>query len=46
MATVIPKNRRKTMFTETRKDRDDVIGIVCEGKLGEGDLERMHALLH
>ena len=34
------------MFTETRTNRDDVIGIACEGKLSESDLERMHALLH
>ncbi|GGL58557.1 STAS/SEC14 domain-containing protein [Wenxinia marina] len=34
------------MFTETLKDHDDVIGIVCEGKLTEDDMERMHALLH
>lgn len=34
------------MFTETHTARDDVIGIVCEGKLSESDFERMHALLH
>lgn len=34
------------MFTETLTDRDDVIGIVCEGKLSQADLKRMHALLH
>jgi hypothetical protein len=34
------------MFTETLKDHDDVIGIVCGGKLTEEDLRRMHELLH
>ena len=34
------------MFTETLTAHDDVIGIVCEGKLTEGDLKRMHTLLH
>ncbi len=34
------------MFTETLRDHDDVIGIACEGKLTEEDMERMHALLH
>ena len=34
------------MFTETLTELDDVLGIVCEGKLTENDLRRMHALLH
>ncbi|MEA1943681.1 MAG: STAS/SEC14 domain-containing protein [Pseudomonadota bacterium] len=34
------------MFTETLTDRDDAIGIVCEGKLSQADLKRMRALLH
>ncbi len=34
------------MFTETPKDHDDVIGIICKGKLTEDDLKRMHAFLH
>lgn len=34
------------MFAETLTGRDDVIGIACEGALGEEDLTRMHALLH
>ena len=34
------------MFTETETTHDDVIGIACEGKLSESDLQRMHALLH
>lgn len=34
------------MFTETLKDHDEVIGIVCRGKLTEDDLGRMHEPLH
>ena len=34
------------MFTETLKDHEDVIGIDSDGKLTEGDLRRMHELLH
>lgn len=34
------------MFTEILKDHEDVIGIVCDGKLTEDDMKRMHELLH
>ena len=34
------------MFTETLKDHDDVIGIVCNGELTEEDMKRMHGFLH
>jgi len=34
------------MFTETLTDHDNVIGIACEGKLTENDLNLMNVLLH
>ena len=34
------------MFMETLNDHEDVVGIVCDGRLTEEDLKRMHALLH
>ena len=34
------------MFKETLTEHDDVIGLVCEGKLTEADFKKMHALLH
>ncbi|MGK7296853.1 MAG: STAS/SEC14 domain-containing protein [Candidatus Wenzhouxiangella sp. M2_3B_020] len=34
------------MFTETLKDDDEVIGIVCNAKLTEEDMKRLHVLLH
>lgn len=34
------------MFTENLTDRDDVIGLECEGKLTIDDFKRMHALIH
>ena len=34
------------MFKETLTEHDDVIGLVCEGKLSEDDFERMHTLIH
>ncbi|WP_010138163.1 STAS/SEC14 domain-containing protein [Oceanicola sp. S124] len=34
------------MFKETLTERDDVIGLVCEGKLTETEFKQMHALLH
>jgi len=34
------------MFTETLTAHDDVVGIACNGKLSEDDIQRMHALLH
>ncbi|SFP84595.1 STAS/SEC14 domain-containing protein [Tranquillimonas alkanivorans] len=34
------------MFIETLKDDDEVVGIVCRGKLTAEDMKRMHVLLH
>lgn len=34
------------MFRETLKEDDDVVGIVCEGKLTRDQLKSMHALVH
>ena len=34
------------MFRETLQEDDAVIALVCEGKLSQDDLKRMHALLH
>lgn len=34
------------MFIETQPERSDVVGIACEGKLGDSDLKQMHTLLH
>ncbi len=34
------------MFTETRTQHDDIVGIACEGTLTKTELERMHTLLH
>ena len=42
----ILKERNRPMFKETLAEYDDVLGIVCEGKLTEEDMRQMHALLH
>jgi hypothetical protein len=34
------------MFRETLRQDDSVVGLACEGKLGQDELKRMHALLH
>ena len=34
------------MFRETMETDDNLIALVCEGKLSEDDIRRMHALLH
>jgi hypothetical protein len=34
------------LFTDTLTAHEDVVGLVCAGKLTEDDLKRMHTLLH
>ena len=45
-AMAVQVKRREFMFKETLTEHDDVIGLVCEGKLSEDDFERMHTLIH